>query len=129
MRLGRELRLLRRKLRLTLVKVSDKTGLSVSFLSDLERGRTRPSLETLEKLAACYEVSLNNILKETELEVAISEKSYPPGFEDFLQVIGGSVDDEMEDLLLRTENRSKRRAHSTEDWLKMYYSLKALLGE
>lgn len=129
MKLGSELRRLRKNQRLKLVEVSEKTGLSVSFLSDIERGRTKPSLDTLEKLSACYQISVNDIFKETDFGTAESEKSYPTGFTDFLEVVGGSIDEEMEDLLLRTENRSKRRAQTKEDWLKLYYSLKTILGE
>lgn len=129
MKLGNELRRLRKSRRLTLAKVAEVTELSVSFLSDVERGRTKPSLDTLEKLAACYHVSVNDILRDTEFGVSHNEKEYPSGFQEFLQGIGGSIDDEMEDLLLRAETRSKSSARTEEDWLKMYYSLKTLLGE
>jgi len=129
MKLGNELRRLRKSRRLTLANVGKETGLSVSFLSDVERGRTKPSLDTLEKLAACYGVSVNDILLDTEFGSSGDEKEYPPGFQEFLDEIGGSVDEEMEDLLLRAENRAKRSARTKEDWLRMYYSLKTLLGE
>lgn len=129
MKLGSELRRLRKGRGLTLANVGKKTELSVSFLSDVERGRTKPSLDTLEKLAACYRVSVNDILRDTELGVSPVKKDYPPGFLEFLQEVGEDMDDEMEDLLLRTEYRSKRSAQTKEDWLKMYYSLKMLLGE
>jgi XRE family transcriptional regulator, regulator of sulfur utilization len=129
MKLGSELRRLRKERRLKLIEVSDEAKLSVSFLSDVERGRTNPSLDTLEKLAAFYQVSINDILKETDFGVAPSKKSYPSGFEEFLKEVGGSVDNQMEDLLLRAENRSKRKAQTKEDWLKLYYSLSAILGE
>ena len=125
MELGNELRRLRKHRRLTLVEVSKTTELSVSFLSDVERGRTKPSLDTLEKLAICYQVPVNDILKETDFGTT----TYPPGYEEFLKEVGGSVDNQMEDLLFRVENRAKRRAETKEDWLKFYYSLKAILGE
>jgi len=125
MELGGELRRLRKHRRMKLVEVGKVTGLSVSFLSDIERGRTKPSLDTLEKLAICYQVSVNGILKESDF----GENAYPPGYEAFLEEIVGSIDDQMQDLLFRTENRAKRRAESKEDWFKLYYSLKAILGE
>lgn len=129
MKLGSELRRLRKRRDLTLSEVGKETELSVSFLSDVERGRTKPSLDTLEKLAACYRVSVNDMLKETELGISPVEREYPPGFLEFLREVGEDLDDEMEDLLLRAEYRSKRSAQTKEDWLKMYYSLKMLLGE
>lgn len=42
----------------TLREISEVTGLSVSFLSHLERGQTRPSLATLEKLATAYQQTI-----------------------------------------------------------------------
>jgi DNA-binding XRE family transcriptional regulator len=49
---------------MTLQQVAEATGLSVSFLSDLERGRTDPSLSTLKRLAACYGVPVAYLLEE-----------------------------------------------------------------
>lgn len=48
------LRGMRRLHRKRLREVAVGTELSVSFLSDIERGRTEPSLATLRKLAAYY---------------------------------------------------------------------------
>lgn len=128
MKVGGELRRLRKNSRLTLVEIGEKTGLSVSFLSDIERGRTKPSLDTLEKLAAVYQVNVNDILKGAETSTALVERAYPPGFEDFLAHVGDTLDDETQDLVLRVENRASRRAHTKEDWLQIYYSLKSILG-
>lgn len=128
MKLGSELRRLRKSRRLKLVEVSEAIKLSVSFLSDVERGRTKPSLDTLEKLATFYQLSVNDILKETEFGGTVAERNYPPGFEEFLQTIGGELEEEKADLLLRAENRASRRAESKDDWLQLYYSLKSILG-
>lgn len=51
----RTLRVTRNK---TLKDVSIGTGLSVSYLSDLERGRTEPSIKTLNKLAQFHGCTL-----------------------------------------------------------------------
>jgi XRE family transcriptional regulator, regulator of sulfur utilization len=53
-----ELRALRTAHRKTLAQLAEQTGLSLSFLSDVERGRTDPSLETLRKIAAAYGMEL-----------------------------------------------------------------------
>ncbi|MFB2533292.1 cupin domain-containing protein [Paracoccus sp. p4-l81] len=50
--LGQALRLRRRELGMTLRDVADQTGLSVGFISQLERGMTSPSLSSLYALAA-----------------------------------------------------------------------------
>lgn len=56
-----ELKRLRKDNKMTLAKVSEDTGLSISFISDIERGRTNPSVKTIDKLAACYGVVCNVI--------------------------------------------------------------------
>lgn len=50
-RVGKMFRLLRKFKKRTLKDVAEETGLSVSFLSDMERGRTNPSLKTVIALA------------------------------------------------------------------------------
>lgn len=58
------IRFVRKQHKMTLSQVASQTGISVSFLSDLERGRTAPSLHTLELLATCYDVSLACLMGE-----------------------------------------------------------------
>jgi len=127
MKIGEELRKLRRYRGLTLSQVSEQTDLSVSFLSDVERGKTNPSLDTLQKLSEFYGVAVNDIMKGAESDV-VSQKVYPPGFEDFLKGMAGQMDPDTEELLLSIEHRSKRHMETKEDWLQLYYTVKSLLG-
>lgn len=60
----RNIRTVRKQQKMTLAQVAEVTGLSISFLSDLERGRTNPSLSTLKRLAACYGVQVAYLLEE-----------------------------------------------------------------
>lgn len=53
-----KLRQLRREHNLTLTGVAKRTGVSVSFLSSLERGYANPSIATLQKLAQLYETNV-----------------------------------------------------------------------
>lgn len=48
------LRTLRKQANLTLKEVSEQTGISLSFISEVERGRANPSIETLMRLSAAY---------------------------------------------------------------------------
>lgn len=128
MNLGEELRRLRRYRQFTLSVVSEQTGLSVSFLSDVERGRTKPSLDTLQKLADCYGVTMNDILKNVESAQEDTKPVYPPGFEEFIAGVGSDLEPEIEDLLLRMEHRSRRKAQTKEDWTQLFYTLKTILG-
>lgn len=51
-RIGEHIRARRRAARLTLVQVAEQTGLSHPFLSQVERGHSRASMVSLEKIAA-----------------------------------------------------------------------------
>jgi XRE family transcriptional regulator, regulator of sulfur utilization len=128
MNLGEKLKLLRRSVNnKTLLEVSKETKLSVSFLSDLERGQTRPSYDTLEKLAAFYKVNLNELLATVEKDkTATSETVLPTALQELLKDI--KVEPDILDLMLTAEQRSKNKPMSKDDWKKYYYSLKMLLG-
>lgn len=60
--LAQNLRDARTRNAMTLAQVAKKTHLSVSFLSDLENGRTDPSLRSLGLLAECYHVPIATLL-------------------------------------------------------------------
>ncbi|HNT73513.1 MAG TPA: helix-turn-helix transcriptional regulator [Anaerolineae bacterium] len=124
--LGARLRVIRKKKAYTLAEVGNQTGLSVSFLSDIERGRTQPSLDTLEKLSNCYQVPLNDMLDNMDGDALASGQAYPPGFDEFLR--DTEIEPELVDLLLKIERRATRPATTKEDWLQYYYSLKTILG-
>ena len=51
----------------TLKFVSSETGISISFLSDIERGKTMPSIYTLLKLCEFYKVVLAEVLPEEHI--------------------------------------------------------------
>jgi len=56
--IAQELAQLRREHGLTLAEVAKRTGVSVSFLSSLERGYSNASIATLQKLARLYETNV-----------------------------------------------------------------------
>src|SRR5229473_4742583 len=60
------LREIRQKRGATLLQVAEAVKLSVSYLSDLERGRAKPSLDTLERLAEFYEMSVADLVSGIE---------------------------------------------------------------
>lgn len=53
--ISENLRWFRKTRGMTLRNVSIKSGLSISFLSDLERGKTNPSINTIQKLVNIYQ--------------------------------------------------------------------------
>lgn len=56
--IGRQLRRLRRGQKMTLASAASGIGLSVSFLSSLERGQVHASIATLQRLAVFYKTSV-----------------------------------------------------------------------
>jgi transcriptional regulator with XRE-family HTH domain len=66
----------------TLRDISERSGISITYLSDLERGvLVNPTLDTLKKVAEALDVSLNDLLGIDEHE---SAPSYPKALEEFL---------------------------------------------
>lgn len=68
-RLGEKLRLLRQQNGWTIRELAKILGLkSHGHITDIEKGRTKPSLDLLEKLAGLYGVSYDQLLDD-EYEV------------------------------------------------------------
>lgn len=82
------LRQLRALHHLKLAQLAAKTGLSVSYLSDLEHGRTMPSISTAQKLAEAYGITLSALL----------DVPGNPDTEALYREIGARIRDEREDL-------------------------------
>lgn len=56
--IGNKLKLLREKAQLSLRELGEKTGLSASFLSQLELGQVSPSLASIESIAIALNVNM-----------------------------------------------------------------------
>jgi transcriptional regulator with XRE-family HTH domain len=63
MDLGKKIRQERLNRQMTLEKFSDMTGLSKSFLSQIERGITEPSITSLKKIAKQFGFSVVNLFQ------------------------------------------------------------------
>lgn len=55
---GRQIRSLRKARRLSLQELADRTGLSIGFLSQIERGLSSPSLRVLTAVAQAFDLTL-----------------------------------------------------------------------
>ncbi|MEO9899041.1 MAG: cupin domain-containing protein [Paracoccaceae bacterium] len=62
--LGASLRARRKELGLTMQNVADTAGLSVGFISQVERGLTSPSLGSLASIAAALKTEINSFLQQ-----------------------------------------------------------------
>jgi transcriptional regulator with XRE-family HTH domain len=65
-----ELRVLRARQGLTLKEAAEKIGIGRDTLSDIERGKQRPVLSTLAKIAEGYGVPIEHLLQEPALPLA-----------------------------------------------------------
>lgn len=128
MDLGSKLKNIRKNIKgYTLQDVFEGTEISVSFLSDMERGKTKPSLETLQKLANFYQVNLSDLLDEDQGNKLEQKDLYPPGLRELLQE-DANLDPEVIEVMLTMERRAKRKPETKDQWREYYYSLKFMMG-
>ena len=124
MKLGDRLREIRQQHEETLLQVAQSIDLSVSYLSDLERGRTRPSLDTLERLAAHYRLSLADLVENVDGWGEPSLDALPPGLAQLVK--SGDISEEFALDMSRIELRG-RRPQDREEWLELYLHLKRIM--
>ena len=72
MEMGRALRLRRKELGLSLLQVAEGAGLSVGFISQLERGLTAPSLSSLTAIARVLDAPVGAFLDQPERPEGLS---------------------------------------------------------
>jgi transcriptional regulator with XRE-family HTH domain len=68
--IGKVIREKRQEKKMTQAKVSEYTGLSRNYLSDIENSRYMPSVNSLVKIVKCLDLDLNLLLSATEIQVA-----------------------------------------------------------
>jgi transcriptional regulator with XRE-family HTH domain len=124
MKLNDRLREVRRKCDVTLLQVAEATKLSVSYLSDLERGRANPSLDTLERLATYYKMSMVDLLTGVDGWGTPSVESLAPGLLALLEK--HEIDEAIAQELNRIEFRGKR-PQTEKEWLLLYLSLESIM--
>lgn len=128
MTLAERLRELRSQQGWRLKDLAGKSGLSVPYLSDLERGRTNPSLDTLQTLAGSYNVSVNDLLAPVDFYGERTEASLPKGLAELIAdpTLGAEITLEWRQTLARIELRGKR-PESKRDWYEIFLHLKRVL--
>lgn len=129
MKLQDRLKELRMARDLTLKGVADVTGLSVSYLSDIERGRTTPTLNTLESIAQALEVSIIDLLTGVDFAGEASQAGLPPGLAELLEddEYGQEITEEWVETLSQIQLGGKR-PQAKQDWLELYLHLRRILG-
>lgn len=80
---------------MTKKELSEKSGISISFLSDLTTGKANPSLKVMEEVAQSLEMPLPLLLESTDLNQedldalagGKAPRSLPPGYERVAAVL------------------------------------------
>lgn len=72
---GAELREIRKQKQLTLKNLADKTGLSSSLLSQIERGLVDPTVGTFWKICSALDVPINHFFRVREDHEPVIRKS------------------------------------------------------
>lgn len=64
--IGENIRRERKKKNITQKELGEKVGISNTYLSDMEIGRTNPSIKTLKKIAQGLDIHYVELLKDTD---------------------------------------------------------------
>ncbi|AEB11475.1 helix-turn-helix domain-containing protein [Marinithermus hydrothermalis] len=128
MTLAERLRELRKDRGWRLKDLSQASGLSIPYLSDLERGRTNPSLETLQTLSRAYGISVHDLLAPVDFYGERTQAALPRGLAELVEdpVLGADLTPEWVETLSRIELRGKR-PQSKRDWYEIFLHLRRVL--
>jgi transcriptional regulator with XRE-family HTH domain len=128
MKLHERLKELRTARQLTLKELAERSELSVSYLSDIERGRTVPTLATLETLANALAVSVIDLLSGVDFAGERTDASLPPGLADLRDdpPFGEPISDDWVETLSKIQMRGKR-PQTKQEWMLLYLQLRGIL--
>lgn len=125
--LGLRLHAVRRAHGLTLAQVAERSGLSKSFVSMLENGRTNVSASRLQRLAAVFGLKTTDFLPDEASRALVQvvragEGARMPGFADGIEafVLGGERPRRLQPVLLTVPPGSAQRnptGHAGEEFL------------
>lgn len=129
MKLGERLRRIRREHQLTLMDLKERADLSVPYLSDLERGVVNPSIETLQKVATAYNMSVKELLSDVEELGESTPTSYPEEFAAFLDDpdYRDEINEDWKDLLMSIKFRGQQPS-SKREWVELYLNLRRIFS-
>jgi len=129
MTIGQRIREIRRERELTLKQLADKSGLTLTYLSDVERNQTRPSLKALLRIAGALEVSMADLLSGVEEFGTATDEALPAGLRELKDdpTIASQLDDDWLQTLQRLNYRGKR-PQTKEEWQEIFMYLRRILN-
>lgn len=84
MNIGETLKEARKERKLKLKDLSARTGITVSFLSDMENNKKQPSLETLQKIADALNLPVYSFFREGA-RIPPVQPGANPSYENFME--------------------------------------------
>lgn len=104
--IGPKVRKRRIELRLSLRALAEKVGVTASFLSQVERDLTKPSINTLRKIADVMDIPIFTLLDETKIDSPVLRKAdrHQVQLSDRLakyEVLSASLNKKMQVFLVR----------------------------
>jgi transcriptional regulator with XRE-family HTH domain len=111
MEIGDKLRNIRKENKLTLKEVSLMTGISISFISDIENKRRNPSVETLKILADAFGIPASELLEGNSIS------------NDNPDVLNG-LDEDVKDIMLKINKLSKENKKKALKMLDIFFEEK-----
>lgn len=73
-KIGALLKKIRKQHNITLQELSTKSGLSIAYISLLERGLNSPTIENLNKICQCLKITLTDLLSNLDSEKLLVKK-------------------------------------------------------
>ena len=93
--LGMRIRKQRKLMQMTQDQLSEKAGISLSFLGHIERGSRKSSLETLVSLANALEVSADYLLQDSlKIVDSVAQSQYSSSVQSLLRELTSALRDE-----------------------------------
>lgn len=130
MLLPERLRELRKERQLRLKDVANAPGveLSISQLSDFERGRVTPSLEQVRTLANFYHLTPHDLLAGVDWFGDMTTHGLPLGLQDLLEdrELGPALTEDWINTLSRIDLRG-HRPQSKADWTLLFLVLRRVI--
>lgn len=105
MRLGARIKNLRISQRVLLKELAKKTGLSISFVSQVEREKTSPSLDSLSKICSALGVSLAHLFSERQTKEIIFIKKKKKKMPFYFSVFNEALGIKMKPLILNLKEK------------------------
>lgn len=128
MTIGQRIREIRKQRDKTLKDIADATGLSLPYLSDVERDRTQPSLKTLQRIAEGLEVTTTDLMNGVDDLGVVTDGALPSGLRELKEDPrwAGMLNDDWIKTLQKVDYRG-RRPETKGEWLALFTLLRTMV--